>query len=661
MHDAPDSDFFALQEALVGRYSLEREIGRGGMGIVYLAHEVALDRPVALKLLPPEFAGQPALRERFLREARTAAKLSHPHVVPIHSVDEVGDFVFFVMAYIDGGTLGERVRGLGPLPSKEAVRVLREVAWALAYAHAEGVVHRDVKPDNILLEKGSGRALVTDFGIAHVGLEPGRPGLPGMTGAREVLGTAEFMSPEQASGEEVDARSDMYSLGIVGFYALTGRFPFEGSTAMAVLTQHLTQPAPPVASVAPEVPAQVAQAIDRCLRKPPADRFADGAALAEAIGQGSSVERELPIPVRVYLKKIRELANDVPAIVILWLLVPFAAMAGVVVMAESVAEPAITLFWTVLMEAAYALLVLAATFAPFKALVAHTRRLLRAGFAVEDVRRALRQEVARRTEEIRFEYGKAVTWVDHAVRGITWGGFPLALGSMVWGILGGPGFLENLAIVSWNGATISVIVGMYRNKRRRDVIGEGWLSVIKGKVGKWLFRLGGWGLDRRALAGGAAHRPTEMAISLAADRLFESLPKPMKRELHGLPETIEKLESDAQQMRQQVEELSTLLAEIGDDPGRIGADERDALRTDLEGTRDEAQSRMTEAVTALERIRLGLLRMHAGDGNVESVTVDLGAARDVSEAIGRLVSGQTEVARLLEARRTTGRLGRVTG
>ena len=168
-------------------------------------------------------------------------------------------------------------------------------------------------------------------------------------------------------------------------------------------------------------------------------------------------------------------------------------------------------------------------------------------------------------------------------------------------------------------------------------------------------------LGRRALAGGAAHRPTEMAISIAADRLFESLSKTMKRELHDLPETIEKLQSDAQNMRQQVDELSTLIAEIGNDPGRVGAEDRDVLRADLETTREEAQGRMTEAVSALEKIRLGLLRMHAGDGGVESVTVHLGAAREVSEAIGRLISGQTEVARLLDARRTTGRLGPVTG
>src|SRR5881628_3094768 len=167
MPDAPDSLFIQFQAALVGRYSLERELGRGGMGVVYLAREVRLDRPVAIKLLPPGMARDGTLRERFLREARTAAKLSHPHIIPIFTVDEVGDFVFFAMAYVDGETLTERVRRRGPLPPSEAARVLREVAWALAYAHSQGLVHRDVKPDNILLEN-NGRVLVADFGIASV-------------------------------------------------------------------------------------------------------------------------------------------------------------------------------------------------------------------------------------------------------------------------------------------------------------------------------------------------------------------------------------------------------------------------------------------------------------------------------------------------------------
>src|SRR5882724_3969959 len=158
--------FFSFQQSLAGRYSIDRELGRGGMGIVYLAREVHLDRMVAIKLLPPDKAKEPALRERFLREVRLAAKLSHPNIIPIHAVEDSGGFVFYVMAFIDGETLAHRVRSRGPLPSGDGVRVLREVAWALGHAHGQGLVHRDVKPDNILLEIGSGRVLVADFGIA---------------------------------------------------------------------------------------------------------------------------------------------------------------------------------------------------------------------------------------------------------------------------------------------------------------------------------------------------------------------------------------------------------------------------------------------------------------------------------------------------------------
>src|SRR6476620_3527904 len=161
-----DELFLSLQQTLAGRYSIDREIGRGGMGVVYLAREVHLDRLVAIKLLPPERAADPSLRERFLREVRLAAKLSHPNIIPIHSVEERDDFVFYVMAFIDGETLTDRVRSRGPLPGSEGARVLREVAWALAYAHEQGFVHRDVKPDNILIERSTGRVLVADFGIA---------------------------------------------------------------------------------------------------------------------------------------------------------------------------------------------------------------------------------------------------------------------------------------------------------------------------------------------------------------------------------------------------------------------------------------------------------------------------------------------------------------
>ncbi|MBK6306344.1 MAG: serine/threonine protein kinase [Gemmatimonadetes bacterium] len=202
----------SLRDALAGRYAIDRELGRGGMGVVYLARDIALDRLVALKVLPSELARNPETRERFLREARTAAQLSHPNIVPVYHADAVGDLAFFAMGYVDGENLGERVRARGALPVAEAVRYLREAAWALAYAHARGVVHRDIKPENLLLDRATGRVMVTDFGIARDAARA-----DGLTQTGHVLGTVHYMSPEQVAGEPLDGRSDLYALGVVGF------------------------------------------------------------------------------------------------------------------------------------------------------------------------------------------------------------------------------------------------------------------------------------------------------------------------------------------------------------------------------------------------------------------------------------------------------------
>ncbi|MBC7791053.1 MAG: serine/threonine protein kinase [Anaerolineae bacterium] len=272
------ADAFApLQELISGQYVLERELGRGGMGTVYLARETRLDRLVAVKVLPRELGANPELRERFLREARTAAQLSHPNIVPIFRADEVGGFAFFTMAFIEGESLAERLRARGPLPPIEAVRVLREAAWALAYAHARGVVHRDVKPENIMLERGSNRAVVTDFGIARDQLATS------LTLDGWVLGSVHYMSPEQAAGDNLDGRSDLYSLGVVGFQILSGLLPFDGVEAASIMAQQVTRQAPSLASVAGDLPRALASVIDRCLRKAPSDRYPTGEALAEAL------------------------------------------------------------------------------------------------------------------------------------------------------------------------------------------------------------------------------------------------------------------------------------------------------------------------------------------------------------------------------------------
>jgi serine/threonine-protein kinase len=625
-------DFLALQEAVAGRYSLERELGRGGMGIVYLAHEVSLDRPVALKLLPPGLAGLRTLRERFLQEARTAAKLSHPNIVPIHAVDEVDRFVFFAMAYVDGETLGERIRTRGPLPPQEAARVLREIAWALAYAHAQGVVHRDVKPDNVLMERESGRVLVTDFGIAHMRAS-------GLTGQGEILGTAEFMSPEQASGEPVDARSDLYALGAVGYYAVSGRLPFTGETVPAVLAKQVTMAHEPLTRAAPETPRKLARAIERCLAKEPADRFASGEQLADALSQSSEAQRDLPVPLRVFIRKNRDAYRSSGAVTVLLFLTVPGISVGVV---RAWGVPGL------LMTAGALLSVVVC--GPLAFLALRTRKLLKSGYGLDDIRLALKQDHQRRTEEMAFEHGKTATLLERITRWLGTGGLGVAAATagllLVFPNVVPPDLGWRVFGISFGTGVLSGLVAARRYERRIDVTGRRWLKFWHGKPGQWLARLMGRRLEAVPAAGGPTYRPTELAIGLAADRLYEALPDQVRRQLRDLPDTVRRLEADAQRMRQRVEELNDIVAAVGD-KDRGAGQRRDALLVHVRATRDAAQQRLADAVAALETIRLDLLRLQAGAGNVASITQDLSAAREVSDEIGRLLAGRDEVERLL--------------
>ena len=271
-----------LEGALRNQYVLERELGRGGMGVVFLARDLKLDRLVAIKALPLHLADDERVRERFLREARTAARLSHPNIVPVHRADEIDGRVFFVMGFVDGDSLAQRVAQRGPLPPDEVVGVLHDVADALHEAHRHGIIHRDVKAENILIDRRTGRAMVTDFGIARV-IEAAP-----LTATGLLLGTAQYMSPEQVVGEAVDARSDVYSLGVVAFHALTARFPFQSETASAVLVAHVTKTPPRLRDVAPSVPQALADIVDRCLAKEPGDRFQSAEELRAALSQAGA-------------------------------------------------------------------------------------------------------------------------------------------------------------------------------------------------------------------------------------------------------------------------------------------------------------------------------------------------------------------------------------
>jgi eukaryotic-like serine/threonine-protein kinase len=275
-----------LQQVLGTQYVLERELGRGGMGVVFLARDLKLDRLVAIKALPLHLADDDRVRERFLREARTAARLSHPNIVPIHRADEIEGRVFFVMGFVDGDSLAQRVAERGALPAGEVVAILGDVAAALHEAHCLGIVHRDIKAENILLDRRTGRAMVTDFGIARVA-----EAAP-LTATGLLLGTVQYMSPEHVVGEPVDARSDLYSLGVVAFHALTAQFPFPSESASAVLVAHVTKTPPKIRDVEPSIPAQLAEIVDRCLAKEPAQRFQSASDVTDALGElGPSTPR----------------------------------------------------------------------------------------------------------------------------------------------------------------------------------------------------------------------------------------------------------------------------------------------------------------------------------------------------------------------------------
>lgn len=276
-----------VRVAVADRYDGLREIGRGGMAVVYAARDRRLNRDIALKVLPPELAFRSDVRERFVREAQTAARLNHPSIVPIYAVDEADGLVYFAMALVQGESLAARlVRE--PRPPLAFVRhVLAQVGDALAYAHRSGVIHRDIKPDNILLEHSTGRAIVTDFGIARAVQSGAR-----LTQTGIAVGTPAFMSPEQAMGQrDIDGRSDVYGLGVVGYVMLAGRLPFDADTSAGMLVQHVQGTPFPLANFRPDLPFSITDAITRCLSREPAQRWPDAAALAAALRAGDADDR----------------------------------------------------------------------------------------------------------------------------------------------------------------------------------------------------------------------------------------------------------------------------------------------------------------------------------------------------------------------------------
>lgn len=621
---APAHNFLDLQAALAGEYSLQREIGRGGMGIVYLARDVQLDRDVAIKVLPAHLASDPAARERFLREARTAAGLSHPHIVPIHRVGESAGFVFFVMSFVEGETLGERLRTRGPLPPIEAARVMREVAWALAYAHGRGIVHRDVKPDNILLEARTGRAVVTDFGIASGGSrtsdsDPGR-----------VIGTAHFMSPEQAASQPVDGRSDLYGLGVVGYLAVSGRLPFEAPSVPALLLRQAREAAPSVRHAAPGLPPALADAIDRCLARNPDERFADGESMAAALAPPSEARPALPASLRAWLAARNPL------------LVPYlgwSAVFGTLTLANLIA-------WVTGNRPdgpADIVLLAGITSLPLFPIVGfhlhQAYRQFRAGHTLADLRSAL--EVARRE---RAE-SEALTRTHDEAAGITLlrtatvasaGWLAVTLGLLIGGVIH-----ENRTGLFWILGPVgtTMLLGAISNALDvqfiPDRLRSWWQAGVREPL--WNSRLGTWlakrlGAPERSRAvDGQVFRATEAALGLAAGELYAALPPSYREQLGGLPDTVAALEARAAGARAELELVAALAPSAATDAEAL-ADRRRV-----------ASMHLAQSVAALEGIRLDLLRLHAGASDLAPLTTLLDEARQLGDDVRRLAAAQDEV------------------
>ena len=371
-----------IEKVLGDRYRIERELGRGGMGAVYLARDLRLDRLVALKVLPPEFAANNGLRERFLRETRTAASFSHPNIVPVHAVEEHDGVLAFAMGFVEGESVAERIKRQGPMDPRGVARMLTDVAYALAYAHGRGVVHRDIKPDNIMIERATGRALLMDFGISRpisTTLETA-----GLTRVGEVVGTPEYMSPEQASGDSVDGRSDLYSLGLVALFALTGRPAITGETTQQIIVRQLTEKLPPAKSMRADLPDALAEAIDRCVMKEPASRFESAESLVEQLDRAQLAAPEVPLPIRLFAHEAGTLGLVLAFFIIIgWLMYGLAAENETRSTFDSLL-PLIVLLGVVITRVMQA--------------SSEARRMAVAGFSVADVLKGMRAVVDKREE-----------------------------------------------------------------------------------------------------------------------------------------------------------------------------------------------------------------------------------------------------------------------
>ncbi|MDX2260391.1 MAG: serine/threonine-protein kinase [Gemmatimonadales bacterium] len=636
MSALPNDDgarFDHLQNALAGTWSIERELGRGGMGTVYLARDVALDRPVAIKVLHPALAADPEQRERFLREARTGARLSHPHIVPIYAVEAQDDLVYFVMGLVDGENLGDRIRREGPLRGEDAERILREVAWALSYAHAMGIVHRDVTIENILLERQTGRAVLADFGIAAA---------VDREGADALLGTPSYIAPEVIQGAPATPASDLYALGVTGWTMLAGHTPFMADDTSALLLKHLTEPVPPLLRAAPGTSSRLARALEAAMAKDPAER-PDGAEGWLALLAGDADGVMLAEPLRRWVTR--------------WEMVrPFYAL-GMSVTAMLTIGSMAGGYSAALFYGQYGTLLLAATYAAMTFAVIGTvhlgielgllRRLAREGFRHGDLVQTLgrarqaAQRAGHRTASLLGRVVNDVAWLA----GLTWLLLSLGLLGLLlpytpddryWMMHGDLIQLVNTIsryclLTFLSGLGFNFLVPAFHFKpnglwaRLRDGF---WGSFL----GAGMLKLASLGLGKSSGTEHTLHRPTELVLDLAIEEMWRALPPSAREGTADLPKI-------ARALSTRVAEARELRAALQAPRVRRSA-EADALDARL-------AVRQQRAVIALERLRLVLGKVGGAAAMSGELTAKLHDARALEHELLLELGAHAEVKRLL--------------
>jgi eukaryotic-like serine/threonine-protein kinase len=628
-----DQLFVDVQHALAGEYSLERELGRGGMGVVYLARDVQLDRLVAIKVLPREASNVEETRERFLREARTAAGLSHPNIVPIYRVGEAAGLPYFVMAYVDGETLGERLRRRGPVMAAAMTGILRDVAQALGYAHGRGVIHRDVKPDNILLDRESGRALVSDFGIASR--------VDDSASHSTLVGTAQYMSPEQLQRRPLDGRSDLYALGLVAFLALSGKLPFDAGVTTSIMVQRPNVPPLSLAAAAPGLPATLVRAVDLCLMEDSTRRWMNAEALVNALEPDRAQRPAIPAALRAWARPTR-LLDMLPV----WAV-------GQTAIGVVGGHSAILLYIGVspLQIAALAALPLL----PIGVVrLRRTYEALAAGHTLADLRFALRWRNSAMMSDDESDQPRGDRKSHRFLQTLTLtalGVTALATASVyLFGYSTSTG--QPRTIFTLPSVWITALAVLGRSALATGVVGTAALTTLGTRVlppnlerrtfGRlrdrlWNSRVGEWLVARltprhRALPS-SDFRPTEIALAASAEDLFAELPAPYRASLASLPSVVMRLTGRASALREKVDQLTKLMNDGGA-----------TAHHELAGRVEQSRSELSETVTALERVRLDLLRLHGGLADLRPITSTLDAARQLEADINRLRSAQHETA-----------------